>query len=321
MMISGNTGRCDIKFQCVLVTGASGFLGRPLVERLLEAGYKVTALGMRREKSPFAPSVDYQCVNLADPTSSLEFLLPWRWDAVVNLAGPLPDKRASTPDDSRTLYQHAHIALNVCLGIKPSWSGRLIHVSSMDVYGSPENLPVKETHPRKPTSTYGIAKCLAEDIVLAMAQYKNLDYWVLRIPGLFSETRHAGALYHFMKAAASGRPIVISALEPTPWDILHRDDAVEAIMLALASEVRNPGPINISYGHPVELVAMAERIATWGGSRVAVENTYGIRHPVFQMSIEKVSRLFAWPPASLQSRITHLWEVFSSHFQSDGLMV
>lgn len=316
MTAPGNQGRGDLKFHHVLVTGSSGFLGRPLVERLVEAGSKVTALGMRRKESPFVSIVDYQCVNLADRSSALEFLLPWRWDAVVNLAGPLPPKQTSWTDDCRMLHQHSNIALHICLGIKPLWPGRFIHASSMDVYGYPENLPVDETHPRKPTTAYGMAKCLAEDIVLATAQYKKLDCWLLRLPGLFSETRHAGALYHFMQAAACGRPIVISALEPTPWDILHRDDAVEAIMHALASEERNPGPINISYGCPVELVAVAELIAALGGSRVSVENTYGVRHPVFQMSIEKTCRVFAWPPASLQSRITSLWEALTFHLKS-----
>ncbi len=300
----------------VLVTGATGFLGRPLVERLVAAGYKVAAVGLRREKSPFGPGVDYRRVNLTDRSASLQFLLPWRWDAVVHLAGPLPAKEGFWSDDCRMLDQHCNITLNLCLAIDPSWAGRLIHASSMTVYGYPENLPVDETHVRKPISAYGMAKCLAEDIVLAMAQYRGLDCWLLRLPGLFCETRHSGALYHFMRAAACGRPIVISAPEPTPWDVLHRDDAVEAILRALAATTRNPGPINIGYGSPVELVGVAEKISARGVRRVSVENPSGTQHPVFQMNIEKARGLLGWPPASLEARISSLWNTLACEVQS-----
>jgi UDP-glucose 4-epimerase len=314
--LQSNHGEGHLRFHHVLVTGASGFLGHPLVERLIEAGYKVTAVGLRHKESPFVSAVDYHCVDLADCSSSLQFLLPWRWDAVVNLAGPLPSKQVSWPEDCRILHQHTNIALNICSAVNPLWVGRFIHASSMTVYGCPEYLPVDEAHPRKPSTAYGMAKCLVEDIVLNATQYKKLDCWLLRFPGLFSETRRSGALYNFMQAAACGRPIVISTSEPTPWDVLHRDDAVEAIMRTLVSEGRNPGPINISYGSPIELVTMAEMIAALGRPRVAVENSYGVRHPVFQMSIEKTRGLFDWPPVSLQSRITSLWEALSGQVGS-----
>ncbi len=321
MTSPGYRGNRPHRFGRVLVTGASGFLGQPLVGCLLESDYKVTALGMRREKSPFAPIVEYRCVNLADRSASLEFLLPWRWDAVVHLAGPLPAKEGSWSDDCRMLDQHCNITLNLCLAIDPLWAGRLVHASSMTVYGYPESLPVDETHPRKPTDAYGMAKCLAEDIVLAAGQHKKLDCWLLRLPGLFCETRHSGALYHFMRAAACGRPIVISAPEPTPWDVLHRDDAVEAILRSLAATTRNPGPINIGYGSPVELVGMAERISAWGVRRVSVENPSGTQHPVFQMSIEKARSLLAWPPASLEDRLSGFWQALALPVRSMGQAV
>jgi len=295
------------KFRRILVTGASGFLGRPLVERLEGAGCDVTALGRSRKASPFKVGVEYRVGDLADKKRAFRLLAPWRWDAVVNLAGPVPRACARREGDY-SLLQHVNIALHVCLAIPRGWPGRLIHVSSMTVYGMPGRLPVAESHPRKPVTVYGMAKALAEDVVGAVALQHHVDCWVLRLPGLFSETRHDGALSHFMRAAADRRRLVVSAAEPTPWDVLHVEDAVEAIMRALVATQPSPGTINISYGSPVELVAIAKEIAARGGTSSLVERRAAVRHPTFQMDITIARQVLGWPPTTLQVRLDRMWK-------------
>lgn len=291
------------RFRRVLVTGASGFLGTPLVERLVSLGYTVTAVGGRRREFPPVPTAEYLSGDLAEGLSGLTLLAPWCWNAVINLAGPVPKRHTILPEDYRILSDHVNITLNICTAIPAQWSGRFIHISSMNVYGYPQYLPVDETHPYRPINVYGAAKALTDEIVLSLMRRENLDCWALRLPGLFSETRRAGAIYNFLLAAAEGHALVISAAEATPWDILHVDDAVEAIVRALISDERNPGPVNISYGEPVELVAMAEQIVALTGTRASVQNVGGVRHPVFQMNIEKARLLLDWPPITLQARL------------------
>jgi UDP-glucose 4-epimerase len=186
----------------------------------------------------------------------------------------------------------------------------------MTVYGFPKRLPVNESHPRKPINVYGAAKVLAEDIVFAAAQTSHLDYWVLRLPGLFSESRRNGALFHFMCAAAEGRPLVVSATQAIPWDILHVEDAVEAITRALVADDRSPGAINIGYGSPVELVAIAEQIAGLAGTGAPADNIGGVQHPTFQMDIGKARSLLDWPPTTLQARIESVWNALLCEVQS-----
>lgn len=290
----------------VLITGATGFLGRLLVERLSTEGYLVTALGYTSGVSPFNHAVQYEQIDLADATCARKVLTPWRWDAVVNLAGFAPKRPTALPDDYRLLSDHVKINLNVCLTIPPHWSGRFVHISSMSVYGFPQYLPVDENHACKPINVYGAAKTLTEDIVFTLGQKENLDLWVLRLAGLFSETRQTGAIFNFMRAVVQGEPLVISASQPTPWDVLHVADAVEAIVRALRSDFRGPGPINISYGEPVQLETMAELIAQVAQSRSNVQNQTNISHPVFQMDISKARRILNWPPYTLRQRLEQL---------------
>ena len=301
----------------MLVTGASGFLGQPLVERLATMGYRITALGMRQKDSPFSPKVEYAAGDLADADSTYALLNPWRWDAIINLAGPMSKNQATWDEDCQTLSQHVNIVLNVCLAIPQTWMGRLVHVSSMVVYGIPERLPVDESHPRRPVNAYGAAKVLAEDALFAVARKNHLDCWALRLPGLFCETRQSGALSRFMRAAAEGHPLLVSAPQPTPWDVLHLADAIEGIVRALMTEERNPGAVNLGYGSPVELVTMAEQIAARAGTRVRVDNIDGVRHPTFQMDIRKARSLLNWPPTTLQERLESMWEALKYKQRSE----
>jgi len=307
----------DLRFSRILVSGATGFLGQALIQRLTRNGHCLTALGRRQATSPFGSEVEYHSCDLSNEVESRRLLDFWRWDAVVHLAGPRPSYGAS--EDALLPSQHMRILNHLALSIPRGWPGRFIHISSMTVYGLPQYLPVDEEHPRRPLNLYGAAKLVAEDAMIVLQRRSDPDVWILRLPGLFSDTRRSGALYDFIRARMGGGPLKILPVTPTPWDVLHRDDAIEAICLALETPVRNGGAVNIGYGRVIELTAMAELIAArWSGSSgpaVLIENTGGARHPPFQMEIRKAVALLDWSPRTLESRLDDLWSTAVLSFQ------
>lgn len=290
----------------VLVTGASGFLGRALVPRLDAAGYRVTALGNTRADSPFGARVEYRAGDLTGAGNGAALLRPWRWDAVVNLAGPV-SLAAEPVSAAGALADHAAIVQSLLAALPPAWPGRFVHASSMTVYGLPETLPIAEAHPLRPLHAYGEAKRLAEAALLD-APDRPGDAWVLRLPGLFSADRRGGALYHFIRAARAGAELVVSTEPAVPWDVLHVDDAAHAVLAALGAPARGPGPVNVAYGEPVQLMQVAERVAARGGRGSRVVRRGAADPPAFAMDVSRAASLFPWPPATLDQRLGELWD-------------
>jgi nucleoside-diphosphate-sugar epimerase len=285
----------------VLVTGSTGFLGKVVVSRLTAAGFQITELA-RRSK--------HLSVDLSHVESRIA-LSPWRWDVVINLAAVVPGKCSATATAWNIVATHTNIVLNLCSAIPAQWTGRLIHASSMAVYGAPERLPVDEKDPRRPTDAYGIAKCVAEDVINSAQAEKNFAAWILRLPGLFSEGRLDGALHNFVVNASRGLPLRIAAAQPTPWEVLHVEDAAEGIMRVLHSPAPSTGPMNLGYGEEMNLTGMAERIVRHFKSRSPIENVTDFTHPVSCLDIKKARALIDWPPATFDDRLDRFCDALS----------
>lgn len=286
----------------VLVTGATGFVGAALVPKLVEAGYAVTAIGSTRLAPPPTESLK---VDLTDHRAALAVLAPWRWDAVVNLAAAIPKGDEGWENGAATVARHVDMALNLVAAVPDSWEGRIVHVSSMTVYGVPVSLPVTEGHVRRPLHHYGLAKRLAEDVILAS---HGVDRWVLRMGGLFAEHRPSGALHHFARAAVRGESLRVDASRSLPWEILHVDDAVDAVMRSLEASEQDVGAVNISYGDQIELTEIARWIATRGGRGSDVVVNGKNAHPPFLAAIEKARGVLGWRPGSLFDRLGNFVE-------------
>ncbi len=211
----------------VLLTGASGFIGRHATQALLARDHEVTALVRRPGATPAgAAEVTIDFADRAAVSRAVEAAAP---EAVVHLAARLKGKDASWEDVQSNVTLTACL-LEACRARRPAF----VYTSTMCVYdfARPLYLPVDEQHPFRPGSVYGEMKLAGEFLCRAYAATHGTACIVLRLPGVYGPGRSGGLIGNLLAGAASGETVKIGSLE-SRRDFLYVKDAAAAVVLAV----------------------------------------------------------------------------------------
>jgi UDP-glucose 4-epimerase len=221
-----------MKTKRVLVTGASGFVGRPLVAALVRAGYTVRA-ATRRPVS-FPDSVESVIVP--------DFIYPIDWnpclqgvDIVVHLAGlahsRIPDTDYSEFDQINRIATQRLTNAAKSIGVE-----RFIYISSVRAQtGASAMRTVRESDEPSPTNQYGRAKLAAERAI----QAAGVPFTIFR-PVVIYGPRPKGNMRIVVRLARSPLPLPVFNNRRS---LLAVDNLISAIVFAL----NNPGTIGETY--------------------------------------------------------------------------
>jgi nucleoside-diphosphate-sugar epimerase len=229
----------------ILVTGASGFVGRTLVNDLAAQGHRVRA-AMRQPADIFAKTVEVVAVSdLARP-------IEWRpllsdVQAIVHLAGIAH----AGPGIAEELYDRVNRAATVALATAAAGARieRLVFLSSIRAQIGPTfDHALTEADPPHPTDAYGRSKLAAEEAIRAA----GLPHTILR-PSLIYGAGVKGNLASLLQIARSPWPLPLGALR-NRRSLLARENLVSAIHLALAAPattsetyvVADPTPVTVA---------------------------------------------------------------------------
>ncbi len=209
-----------------LVTGASGFIGSRLVDRLLAQGVAVSALDLRPPAAERA-GVDTVVGDLNDASAVGRALTGVT--TVYHLAGTAHDVHSIRDDGSHeeAIVRGTNALLEVAAatGVR-----RLVFVSSLAVYGpGPSDVPRDEAAPLEPVTPYGKAKLRAEGLVTAFGAARSAHVCCLR-PATVYGPGAKGNLPRLVRMTARG------LLPPLPdvgnrRSMVHVDDLMEALCL------------------------------------------------------------------------------------------
>jgi nucleoside-diphosphate-sugar epimerase len=169
----------------VLVTGAYGLVGRPLVAQLVADGFKVTATAHKTVKPSLPADIDVRPVDLTKPDEVNTLIADVAPSAIVHLAAYLPPLCYANRARARAVNVDATAALVRAAQAMPT-PPRFVHASSMAVYGSRNphrhtDLLTPETPPLA-SELYGCHKLLAENIVRS----SSLEWSILRLAGVIT---------------------------------------------------------------------------------------------------------------------------------------
>jgi UDP-4-keto-D-QuiNAc 4-reductase len=212
----------------VLVTGATGFIGRHLVTALDARSANVKAAV--RRSAPFPASVQIAAIDDIGPATDWRPALE-NCDAVVHLAARVHVMRDSAADPL-TDYRLVNADGTLALAAQAQAAGvrRFVFVSS--IKESPPGRAFTEQDPAAPVDAYGISKAEAETRLLALANNSDLEVVIIRPPLVYGP----GVKANFLSMAhwvSRGLPLPFGALVTNRRSFVALDNLIDLIVLSL----------------------------------------------------------------------------------------
>jgi nucleoside-diphosphate-sugar epimerase/protoporphyrinogen oxidase len=257
-----------VRGQRAMVWGASGFLGRHLVPRLLAEGAKVTVIvgrhGFASTPLPWHDEASWVCLDTMPPCAETLAALHTA-DVIYNLAGPAAVVQ-SNRDPLASLENICHAQLSFLETCRQAdCKARVIFASTRLVYTPNGATPVTEETPVEPRSIYAAHKLCVEHYHQVFASMTGLTYAILRLSPIFGcdgtlEGNDHGIVNMFIKKGLRGEAITLFGDGSQLRDFIYVDDVVEALLAASTSAVARNVVLNVGGGEAIRLRDAAEAI-------------------------------------------------------------
>lgn len=274
-----NVARIASRPRRVVVTGAAGFIGSHLCERLLDAGHEVVGIDSFTDYY----ERDRKLANISQAASHSRFAL----DEMDLVDGPL----------SRTL-RGAGVVFHLAgqPGVRPSWGSqfdryvhdnivatqrlleavrevpieRFVFASSSSVYGDAEGFPTKESALPRPVSPYGMTKLAAEHLSFLYMRNFGIPVTALRYFTVYGPRQRPDMAFHrFMRALIEGRQIEVYGDGEQTREFTYVSDAVDGTVKAASADV---------VGRVINL---------GGGSRVSINRVLNTLEEISQVKVKR----------------------------------
>jgi len=285
-----------------LITGAAGFLGSALANRLVHESHTVRALDDLSTGDPksLAPEIHFTRGDINDRPKLWTLLQGV--DCVFHLAA-----RVLVPESA--LYPREYNLVNVggtvtmMEAMRDVGVRRVVFISSGAIYGDQDAQPVGEDATPLPRSPYAVSKLAAEYYVRTIGALWGIDTVCLRVfntygPGQQMPPVHAPVIPAFLRQACQNGTLVVNGDGNQTRDYVYLDDVINAMVASATAPNVNQEIINVGSGRETSLRELVRLIVELTGGRPEVvynpRNDRGPSH--MAADIQKARTLLGYQP-------------------------
>jgi UDP-glucuronate 4-epimerase len=297
--------------QNILVTGAAGFIGSHLVERLLKEGFNVT--GIDNFDPFYDKSIKQKNISEAIKNNNFKFIeldirnykglfekLNDQYDAIAHIAAKA-GVRPSINDPIEYQEVNLYGTQNLLEFAKHKGIKQFVFTSSSSVYGINKNVPWKESdHVLLPISPYASSKVSAELLGHVYSIIHNIRFIGLRLFTVYGPRQRPDlAIHKFVKLALNDLPIPFYGDGTTSRDYTYVDDIVNGITKGLKYNASMYEIINLGNHHAITLSKLVDVIEKGINKKIILEklqkqpgdvdNTYA--------DIKLAKKILGWEPS------------------------
>jgi dTDP-glucose 4,6-dehydratase len=287
----------------VVITGAAGFIGSHLSEKLLDRGYSVVGVDnlLTGSTANIAHLANRDFLFIKHDVTNYIYV-EGKVDAVLHWASP------ASPIDYLELpiptLKVGALGTHKALGLAKEKKARFVLASTSEVYGDPLEHPQNESYwgnvnPIGPRGVYDEAKRFAEAITTAYHRFHGLDTKIVRIFNTYGPRMRLNdgrAVPAFMSQALRGEDVTIFGSGQQTRSFCYVSDLVEGVVRLMESNVNDP--VNIGNPREMTIEEIARAIIKLTGSKSKIvyrplpEDDPKVRQP----DITRARTLLGWEP-------------------------
>jgi len=293
----------------IAVFGASGFVGRNLLDELAGTDHDILACDVESFE-PDAENAQFEEVDITDETqvqNTVEGV-----DAIAHLAAhPLP---ASTDDPALNAEINIVGTLNILDAAREHDVEKVFFSSASSLVGEVKEVPVPENHAVNPQSPYGVAKHSVEEYLEVYNDLYDLDYVVFRFFNVYGpyQRPESGALVPVvLSRLAQGEGVFVTGDGQQTRDFIYVRDIASYIVEALESDVKNE-VVNMGLGQETAIIDAIRKMAGVVGTEPDIDRKPERPDEIddFYADMSKCEQLFGdTPDTSFEEglRATYEW--------------
>jgi UDP-glucose 4-epimerase len=250
-----------------LVTGGAGFIGSELVRQLASAGCEVTIVDNlvngKRENvvEVLGDKVRLEVADIRD--AALMGRLLQRVEVVYHLACLGVRHSIHSPQENHEVNASATLAL--LIRAREAKVKRFVYVSSSEVYGTAQKVPMTEDYPPSPSTVYGSSKLAGDCYARAFWRTHGFPAVVVRPFNCYGpRSHHEGdsgeVIPKFLLRTMAGRPMVIHGDGIQTRDFTYVEDTARGILLAGTTEAAVGETVNVGQGSEISINDLADAV-------------------------------------------------------------